>query len=160
MKRILMNISERLFVVSMWTRMVYGVVRIFLSLALLQIVGSSVSDILTRIMGGELVEDPNDLFYTLSMHFLGVHPVEVSYFAAVYLLFWGVVDTILSFNLLKHRMWAFPISFFLIPTFIFYELIRVSHTHSFILLGIICLDLTILWITWREYRRIKNISQV
>lgn len=159
-RNLLRETNERLFVVSMYTRMGYGVVRIFMSIVLLQLVGSSVSDILTRVMGGELVEDPHDLFYTLSMHILGIHPVEVSYFAAVYLLFWGIIDTILSYNLLKHRMWAFPVSFFLIPTFIFYELIRVSHTHSLILLGIILLDLAILWITWREYVRLKRAAVI
>lgn len=66
-----------------------------------------------------------------------------------------MLDTLLSYNLLKHRLWAFPFSFVLISLFIIYEALRFTYTHSFILLGVILLDIIILWLIWREYKKLK-----
>ena len=150
------NLGSRLFIIGMWWRIGYGFLRILFGLALLKVVGDPLIDVLKNLMSYELLEDPSDILYSFVTHTLTVHPLYVSYFLAFYFIFWGVVDMVLSYHLIKHRLWAFPVSFVLIGGFILYEIIRFTHTHSYILLGIIILDSFILWLIWREYQKMKS----
>ena len=65
--------------------------------------------------------------------------------------FWGFIDVTLSINMLKRRLWAFPVSIWLIALFVLYELYRFSHTHSFVLALVITADMTIMWLIRKEY---------
>lgn len=86
---------------------------------------------------------------------------SVTFFAAIYLLFWGVLDIFLSVELLRNRMWAYPLSLVLISCFMTYEFFRLLHTHSPALVFLIIYDLLALWLIWREYKKIaSNLRQV
>jgi uncharacterized membrane protein len=150
-----MNLENKLFTFGMWWRIAYGFLRIIFGLALLRVVGLPLVSVITSLMGHELVEDPSDILYAFASHALGQHPVYISYFLAIYFIFWGVLDVVLSYNLLKDKIWAFSSSLILIGGFIMYELFRFSHTHSFILLYIICLDVAIFWLIKREYKKLQ-----
>lgn len=147
--------EDKLFRLGMWWRIGYGIFRIIFGLALLKVVGYPLTDIVTMLMRHELVEDPHDLLYASTSFLLQHSPLYVSYFLAVYFIFWGVVDIILSYNLIKQRLWAFPASFVIIGSFVAYELIRFTHTHSLILLFVLVLDSFILWLIWKVYKEIQ-----
>ncbi len=153
--------KEMWFLVGMWWRIIYGVLRIFLSLALLQVVGIPLIDVATTILRRELLEDPSDRLYSGIHYVLLNHSLEVTYFLAFYFMFWGIVDIILSYNLIKHRLWAFPFSLLLMVGFVFYEIYRCTYTHSPILLGIMCVDAVIIWLVWNEYKKLtgKNVVE-
>jgi uncharacterized membrane protein len=106
-------------------------------------------------MSHELVQDHSDKLYTLASYWLGHHPLSITYFLASYFIFWGVVDVVLSVELLRERLWAFPASLVLIAGFVLYEIVRFTHTHSLILLWIIFVDTFIFWFIKREYKKLK-----
>lgn len=149
-------LSERLFMVGMWWRIGYGVLRILFGLAILNVVGSTLLDVLTALMGHELTEDPQDVLYTFFSHILAGHTFYISYFLAFYFIFWGIVDVVLSYNLIKHRLWAFPASFVIMGTFVLYECVRFSFTHSLILLWVTFIDAVVVGLIWREYKKLKR----
>jgi uncharacterized membrane protein len=149
------ELEERLFCFGMKWRIGYGLFRILFGLALLKVVGTPLIEVVSTLMRHELVEDPSDILYSFITGVLINHPLYITYFLALYFIFWGVLDVVLSYNLIKHRLWAFPASFLLICLFAIYEAIRFSYTHSFILLGVILLDTIILWIIWREFNKLK-----
>lgn len=149
------GINIDFFKLSMWYRIAYGALRVVLAVALLNVVNVPLSDLLYRVMAHELVEDPNDLLYRIVNAVLQAHPVSVSYFLSVYLLFWGITDILLSASLLRHKIWAFPVSMTLIGGFVIYEVFRYTHTHSTVLLVFIFVDLAIFWLIGREYRRTR-----
>ena len=136
-------------------RIGYGFFRILFGLALLKVVGTPLIEVFSTLMKHELVEDPSDILYSFITNILTNHPLYITYFLALYFIFWGIIDVVLSYNLIKHRLWAFPASFILISLFVIYEAIRFSRTHSFILLGVILLDTIILGLIWREYKKLK-----
>ena len=150
--------EEKLFQIGMWWRIGYGVLRIVFGLTILKVAGMPLIEVLNTLMSHELIEDPNDLLFSLASHILAGHPLYVSYFISFYFIFWGVIDVVLSYNLIKHRLWAFPVSFALIGLFIVYEAVRFTHTHSLVLLWVMFLDAVILWLVWREYKKIKTLS--
>lgn len=137
-------------------RIGYGFVRILFGLALLKVVGTPLIEVVRTLIRHELVEDPSDILYNFITSTLTNHPLYITYFLALYFIFWGLVDITLSYNLIKHRLWAFPVSLSLISLFIIYEVIRFNYTHSLILLWIILLDTIILWLIWREYKKLKS----
>lgn len=147
--------EDRLFVLGMWWRIGYGFFRIIFGLAVLKVVGSPLIDVVTRLMQHELTQDPNDMLYAAASSLLSHHPLHVTYFLSFYFIFWGIVDIVLSYNLIKHHLWAFPISFLLIGAFIAYEVVRFTHTRSLLLLWVILLDSIILALIWKEYRKLK-----
>ena len=150
-----MDLESKLFRYGMWWRIFYGSLRIAFGLFLFSVINESFSDLLYRFMSAELFEDPTDLlFYTVNS-FLQTHPFIVTSFIAVYMIFWGFVDIFLSFNLLRHKIWTFPVSLYLIAFFVLYELYRFFYTYSYILLSVIVIDILIAWLIWREYKKTK-----
>lgn len=149
------ELKEKLFNIGMKWRIGYGFIRILFGLTLLKVVGTPLIEVTKTLMKHELVEDPRDILYTFITNTLINHPLYVTHFLALYFIFWGVIDVVLSYNLIKHRLWAFPASFLLIILFVIYEGVRFTYTHSFFLIGIILLDIIILWLIWKEYKKLK-----
>lgn len=141
------------FRLAMFWRIFYGALRLLLGLALLKLINVPIADLLYKVMKYELAEDPTDLLFNVVNVFLQLHPLSITYFVSAYLIFWGLIDIGILVSLLRHKKWAFPVSFWLISFFVIYELYRFTYTNSFILLGIVFIDLMILWLIWKEYRR-------
>jgi len=144
------------FRVGMIWRILYGSLRLILSFALLRLIGTPLSDLFFKIMSHELVEDPTDFLIQTINPFFQHSSFTVTYFLAAYLIFWGIIDIFLSINLLKQKLWAFPISIYLIGIFVLYEIYRFSRTHSFMLAGVIFIDLILIWLIRREYRKLNS----
>lgn len=151
------SFQDKLFLIGMWWRMGYGALRILFGLAFLKVVGVSLLDLITSFMSHELIEDPKDILYMFIKHHLTDHALYVSYFLALYFIFWGVIDIVLSYNLIRRKLWAFPLSLTLIALFVVYEIIRFSHTHSIVLLWIIFVDILIFGLIWKKYKDLKHI---
>ncbi len=150
------HVLSVLFRASMWWRISYGSLRLILGFMLLRVIGTPFSDLFYHLMSHEVTEDPKDEIFQLIYNILQDHSFTVTYFVAAYLVFWGVIDVFLSICLLRHKLWAFPVSTGLIALFILYEIYRIFHTHSLILLWIIFIDIIILAIIHREYLVLKE----
>lgn len=142
-----------LFRVSMYWRIFYGGIRVVVGLKLLTWIGMPVVDAVSRLLGPHVHDLPHDRLYTMVHSGLMHHNYVVTYFLASYLLFWGIVDILLSYNLLRDNLWAFPVSMYLIGVFMVYELLRLTHTHSLLLATFIGIDSAILYLIYREYQR-------
>ena len=94
--------------------------------------------------------------YRILNSFLQLHPLSVTYFLSAYLIFWGVTDIVLSASLLRHKLWVFPVSLWLIGFFVLSEVFRITQTHSLILLGLIGVDLVIWWLIRDEWRKTRR----
>lgn len=145
-----------LFHISMWWRIFYGLIRIVLGLVLVKLINVPFSDIFYQIMHYEITDEPTNLFVALISKILLEHQFTVTGFIAVYLMFWGILDVVLSLCLLRHKWWAFPVSLVLIALFIFYEIYRFMHTHSLMLLAVICIDIFIYWLIRREHLELQR----
>lgn len=150
---------QTIFRLGMWWRIFYGVLKFILGLVLLNFVHSTFADIFYKFMNHELIEDPNDVLINAIGLLLNKSTANVSYFIAIYLIFWGFVDSFLSINLLRLRLWSYPVSLALIGLFILYGMYRLTYTHSIVLLIVIIIDLLILWLIIQEYRRLLKSHQ-
>lgn len=150
------GIEAKLFRYGMWWRIFYGGLRIVIGLILLRVIDMPFSEILTHLLGYELSDESSLFLFSFVGSFLQSYPFTVTLFLAGYLLFWGMIDIILSVSLLRHKLWAFPLSLVLIAFFIVYAIYRFFHTDSLILLAVIILDIIIFWLIKTEYIKRKN----
>ena len=105
----------------------------------------------------ELSEDPNDQIATYLLNSTHHLSQGVTLFAAVYLLWHGVVKVGLVAALLLRRRWAYPTAIVAFLLFLVYQLYRYSHTHSTGLLALSIVDVVVIILTWIEYQRLQAI---
>lgn len=149
-----------LFKLSMWWRIFYGFLKVVVGIALLKMIGQSLSDFAYLLMAHELTGPKGDAVLEQLYNIFDTHDITVTYFIACYFLFWGIVDMILSGCLLRHIRQAFPITMSLIALFICYGVFRLTHTHSYTLAGIIVIDIAILYLVYTEYKKMIHTSPV
>ena len=77
---------------------------------------------------------------------------EARTFAIIYLIGHGVLKVFLTVNLLRERMWAFPVSIAFYGLFVAYQLNRFVRTHGPLLLALLLIDLVVIALIWREWR--------
>jgi uncharacterized membrane protein len=73
-------------------------------------------------------------------------------FAAIYLLSHGLVKLVLVIELLRNRLWAYPLMIVMLSVFIGYQSYRFWLTHSIVMAALTIFDLAVIVLTWLEYR--------
>lgn len=109
-------------------------------------------EIIYRITQEELSEDPRDFIASTILQSAEHLTLGGQHFAAFYLLSHGILKGFLVINLLKEKLWAFPLAIVIFSLFILYQLFRYSLTHSVWLLVLTVLDVVVIWLTWKEYQ--------
>src|ERR1700716_898936 len=98
----------------------------------------------------ELAEDPHDLIANYFLHAASHLSLSGQRFAAVYLFSHGVIKIGLVWALLKHKLWAYPLSF------IVFQLYRFTFTQGLGLIALSLFDLVVIWLIYLEYRALKQ----
>ncbi len=80
-------------------------------------------------------------------------------FAAAYLVLHGGVKIILVIALWANKLWAYPLAIFAFTAFVFYQVLRFTHTHSLGLFLLTIGDIAIIWLTWMEYLEQKRLTR-
>jgi uncharacterized membrane protein len=100
----------------------------------------------------ELFDDPQD-FIALHLHQLAIHlSLGGTLFAAFYLIAHGAVKIFIAVEVLRDRHWAYKPSFIALCVLIAYQVYRIGHTHSLLLLAFTAFDVFIAALIWHEYR--------
>jgi uncharacterized membrane protein len=148
---------HRVFRVSVWLKALN---------ALLEIVGGTLllftdklANIISILTQRELIEDPHDFFATIIQHSLPYLTEYAYVFAALYLLSHGLVKAILSFGLLRAKLWAYPTAIIFFVLFIIYQCYRYTYTHSAFLIVLTVFDLAVVFLTWHEYQVLKKLRE-
>jgi len=103
----------------------------------------------------ELSRDPHDFIATHALHAAGHLTGEGKVFASIYLAAHGLVKIGLVAALWRDKLWAYPLAMGVFSVFDAYQLYRFTQTHSLALIALTIVDVTIILLTWREYRAQK-----
>lgn len=137
--------------------------------AALEIIGGIVAAIIPKMFvvnavlkmtQEELLEDPKDSIASFFLHSAQSFSITSKTFVAIYLLSHGIVKLFLVFNLLKDRRWAYPLSLVVFGLFVIYQTFRFFISHSPWFLFLTIFDLTIIWLTWHEWRYKLSVDAV
>ena len=99
----------------------------------------------------ELSEDPNDFVANLLIHTSQRLTTQTQHFAGFYLLGYGVIKLGLATCLLRGLRWSYPVALVILTLFVAYQLYRITHTHSVVLLLLTLLDSVIVLLIFREW---------
>jgi uncharacterized membrane protein len=105
-----------------------------------------------RIARMDLSRNPHDMIGTHLRHMAAGLTGTGRHFAAVYLLSHGLVKLVLVIELLRNRLWAYPLMIAMLSIFIGYQSYRFSLTHSMLMAALTLFDLAVIVLTWMEYR--------
>ena len=145
-----------LFDISLWAKFVDGVLEIIGGVLLLLVNPDQINHIVRLLTQNELSEDPNDFVATHLFHAANHLSSGTKVFAAIFLLWHGVVKVALVWALLRKHLWAYPIAMIAFGLFVAYQIYRYAHTRSAWLLVLTALDVFVIVITWLEYNRLRR----
>ena len=110
----------------------------------------------SQLLGGR----DDFLFKLLSDQIRHLDVVSVRTFVGIYLLFHGLMNAFLAYNLYRNRLWAYPVMIVFISLFMLYQVYRLFHTHSVVLFGVTLFDFVFIFLTWHEYQTQKNTHEL
>ncbi|HUW53601.1 MAG TPA: DUF2127 domain-containing protein [Rhodanobacter sp.] len=101
----------------------------------------------------ELIEDPGDVVANHLVHLAQRLSMDTQHFAGVYLLAHGVIKMGLVAALLRGLRWSYPAAVAVLTAFIGYQGYRLMHTPSLALGLLTALDVAVVMLIVREWRR-------
>jgi len=153
MKIITPRFRHRAFQVGIMLKGLDGTLEVVIGAALLVTTLQAVQGIVRLATRGELIEDPNDFFANQAVHQASHLSTSAQHFAGAYLLGHGIIKIVLAVGLLRGLRWSYPTALLILVAFIFYQLYRLYHTHSLALGAFTGLDIVIVQLIWREWKR-------
>lgn len=108
---------------------------------------------------GELQEDPTDYVANHLVRFTHHLSPGTKQFASAYLVTYGLAKLALVYGLLRNRRWAYPVALTVLGLFLCCQASRFVSDHSPGLGLVSMVDLIILLLIWREYRRVRAIDR-
>jgi len=145
-----------LFEGSVILKGIHAAIEIILGFFILFISRNFIIRTILKITDGELSEDPKDFISNYLVHASQNYSISSKHFIAFYLLSHGIIKGILVFNLLKKRLWAYPVSMVVFGIFMIYQIIRYTYTHSVWLIIFTIFDVFVIWLIWHEYKIQKS----
>jgi uncharacterized membrane protein len=142
--------TRRLFDLGVIIKGIDGVLELIVGVLLL-FRAERFRDYISVWIAHELALEPGDHMARLLHKMATWLSSDTTTFAAIYLLGHGVIKVFLAVNLLRERMWAFPVSMAFLALFVVYQLRRYTHTHSITLLVLAIVDVLVIAIVWREW---------
>jgi uncharacterized membrane protein len=77
-------------------------------------------------------------------------------FASIYLITHGLSKALLVAGLWMNKLWAYPLTIVVFGVFCVYQMHRYTHTHSLFLVLLTIFDLVLMYLTWKEYVKLKR----
>lgn len=150
------RITHHLFNISIIAKGFDGVLETIGGVLLFFISPDKIHSIVQRITQHELSKDHKDIVASYLLNSTSHLTKGVTMFAAMYLLWHGIVKIGLVAALLMKRRWAYPSAIAAFSIFLVYQLYRYSHTHAPELIALSILDLIVIILTWFEYKRLQK----
>lgn len=149
--------TDRMFAVAIAVKGIDGGLQFLGALLLMVIPPTLITGAANMIITRDLLGDPNG---TLSTHLAEAanHFANGSsrWFAIFYLFAHGLIKLVLVWALIKKIMWMFPVSVVVLAAFVVYEVWRAVHTHSIALPIFAAIDVVIITMIIREYRKLRR----
>lgn len=140
-----------LFEVGMILKGINGFFELIGGFLLLLATQQQLSELVIFLTQYEFSEDPSDAFLMAILNFVNHLQIGTKIFGALYLLVHGTLKIFLVYNLLKERLWVFPIALGLMQAFVLYQVYRIGVHHSFGLKIVTGFDLVAIGLIWNEW---------
>jgi uncharacterized membrane protein len=147
------SLLDRTFEIGIIAKGLVGVLVLIGGVLLLVVTPTTINRLITDYTQREMSTDPHDFIATHLRHYGAMLTDSAVRFAALYLLFHGIVKVVLVLALMRNQMWAYPWLIVFLIIFIGYQLYRIAVEPSGWLIALTIFDAAIVWLTWREWRK-------
>jgi uncharacterized membrane protein len=149
------DLLDKTFTVALILKGLDGLLELVGGILLLVISPDTLNHLAQRLTQHELSEDPHDFFAHHLLHLTAnLHNTQT--FGALYLLTHGVVKLVIVVGLLRRAHWAYYVAFVVLGGFVIYQIYRMTYAPSAGLALLTAFDLFIIWLTWREFVRVRE----
>ena len=143
---------HRLFLLSLVVKGFNGCIEVIGGFILLFVTRSGILSFVAFIMRQELSEDPKDKIANTILEFVHQLPLSTKIFFGLYLLVHGGVKIFLVWNLLKEKMWVFPVALTVLLALLYYQNYRLLLHFSWPLAIFTAIDAVVILLITLEYR--------
>jgi uncharacterized membrane protein len=146
---------DKAFDIALILKGLDGFLELVGGILLLIISPDTLNHLAQRLTQHELSEDPHDFFAHHLLRLTGnLHHTQT--FGALYLLTHGLVKLVIVVGLLRRAHWAYYVAFVFLGGFVIYQIYRMTYAPSVGLALLTVFDLLIIWLTWREFVRMRH----
>jgi uncharacterized membrane protein len=147
---------HRIFEIGLILKGVFALLEILAGIAAYFITQHFLVSLVLAVFHEELEGDPHDFVANFLMRSAQNFSVNAQLFTSIYLLGHGAIKAILIAGLLRGRLGYYPAAIIVFVLFVVYQIYRYSINHSIWLLLITLLDIVVIWLTWHEYRYMRQ----
>ena len=149
------DLLDRTFNVALVLKGLDGLLELVGGILLFVVSPASLNELAQRLTEHELTQDPHDF---IAHHLLkltsNLHHTQT--FGAIYLLLHGVVKLVIVIGLLRREHWSYYFAFVFLGGFVIYQIYRMTYAPTIGLALLTAFDLLIIWLTWREFVRMRH----
>jgi len=146
------------FLVGIWFKAAVGALQTIAGIAVLAVNQQTLAAWVARWTTPELIEEPTSHIAAWANSGVADLGAGSRMFVTIYLISHGIIKLGLIWAMLRRKMWAYPLSMWVIGGFIAYQLYRFASTHSIALIVLSVLDAIVVYLIWHEYRTRKAIG--
>lgn len=149
------DLLDKTFNVALVLKGLDGLFELVGGILLLIVSPDTINHLAQSLTQHELSQDPHDFWAHHLLHLTGnLHNTQT--FGALYLLTHGVVKLVIVVGLFRRAHWAYYVAFVFLGAFVVYQIYRLSYDPSVGLALLTVFDLFIIWLTWREFLRMRR----
>ncbi|MDD2807910.1 MAG: DUF2127 domain-containing protein [Patescibacteria group bacterium] len=149
------KIIAELFTVSVIIKGIDGVLEIIGGFIFYFLNPKIINQFIGWLTWHELSEDPSDILVNWLVKLANDISLGPHLFGTLYLISHGVIKIFLVVQLLRKKMWSYPLAIGFLFIFIAYQLYRISITPTAGMIALTVFDLLMAWLTWHEYNQLK-----
>jgi uncharacterized membrane protein len=146
---------DNLFELGILLKLLDGLVETVSGLALLIIRPVHIVHWAHWLTASELAEDPHDFIANHIVHWANSFTKEAAVFAAIYLLVHGLIKIVLVYEVLRNHLWAYLALIIVTAAFVVYQIYHLVEKPSFGFVVLTLFDLAVIYLTAREYTKMK-----
>ncbi len=145
-----------LFESTLLLKSVFALFEIAAGLGLWLVPHQQISGFAGWLTRNHLIEGHHGPIYRHFSASLAQFSMASQHFYAFYLLGHGAIKLAIVILLMRKVAFAYPLGIVVFSGFILLQMHRWMHTHSVVLLALSVLDVTVVWLTWHEWRESRG----
>lgn len=150
------KIIADIFTISVIIKGIDGVLEIIGGVIFYFISPKLINNLVSWLTWHELSEDPKDLFANWMIQLSNDLALGSHLFGTLYLISHGVIKIFLVVQLLRKKIWSYPLAIGFLLTFIAYQSYRISIRPTIGMIALTIFDILIVALTWHEYNQLKH----
>ncbi len=158
MKPVIKKHFSVIYKTSLLLKGLTGILELFSGIVVLSVSKAHIITSVLNLLQNEISNDPKDFLANFIVNSAAAFSVSSQYLIAFYLIFHGIIKIFIIINILRQKLWAYPVGIVFFSLFIFYYIYKMyfSHVYSSLLILSMVLDIFILIFVIIDYIEQKN----